>query len=132
MVIATTTTQLSLSWTITSNGNSPITMVMITYQLTGSQNVTQTANNTFTSHTITGLMPNMEYTIFLQSFNAIGGSGSVSITGMTEPLRKCYHDNVTTQTHRQNVSISTYQLLTVCLDTELISSMTINCPSVAI
>ena len=63
---------------------------MIAYQLTGSQNVTQTAN-TFTSHTITGLMPNMEYTIFLQSFNAIGGSGSVSVTGMTEPLGKCYH-----------------------------------------
>ena len=67
-------------------------MVMITYQLTGSQNVTQTAN-TFTSHTITGLMPNMEYTIFIQLFNAIGGSGSVSVTGMTEPLCKCYHDN---------------------------------------
>ena len=91
-MVTTTTTQLSLSWTITSDGNSPITMVMITYQLTGSQNVTQTAN-TFTSHTITGLMPNMEYTIFIQSFNAIGSSGSVSVTGMTEPLRKCYHDN---------------------------------------
>ena len=90
VMVTATTTQLTLSWTITSDGNSPITMVMITYQLTGSQYVTQTAN-TFTSHTITGLMPNMEYTIFLQSFNAIGGSGSVSVTGLTEPLRKCYH-----------------------------------------
>ena len=89
VMVTATTTQISLSWTITSDGNSPITMVMITYQLTGSQNaVTQTAN-TFTSHTITGLIPNMEYTIFLQSFNAIGGSGSVSVTGMTEPLGKC-------------------------------------------
>ena len=88
-MVTATTTQLSLSWTITSDGNSPVTMVMITYQLTGSQNVTE-AGNTFTSHTITGLMPNMEYTIFLQSFNAIGGSGSVSVTGMTEPLSKCY------------------------------------------
>ena len=66
-------------------------MVMITYQLTGSQNATQSAN-TITSHTITGLIPNIEYTIFLQSFNDIGGSGSVSVTGMTEPLGKCVTD----------------------------------------
>ena len=94
MVTATTTTQLSLSWTNPSNENSPpVTMVMIAYQLTGSPNVTETAD-TITSHTITGLMPNMEYNIFLQSFNTIGGSRSVSVTGMTQPLRKCYHDNI--------------------------------------
>ena len=90
VMVTATTTQFSLTWTNPSNGNSPpVTMVMITYQLTGSENVTETAD-TVTSHTITGLMPNMEYTIFLQSFNAIGGSGSVSVTGMTEPLGKCY------------------------------------------
>ena len=85
-MVTATTTQFSLSLTNPSNENSPpVTMVMITYQLTGSQNVTETAD-TVTSHTITGLMPNMEYPIFLQSFNVIGGSGSVSVTGMTEPL----------------------------------------------
>ena len=89
-MVTATTTQLSLSWTNPSNENSPpVTMVMITYQLTGIQNVTETAD-IVTSHTITGLMPNMEYIIFLQSFNAIGGSGSVSMTGMTEPLGKCH------------------------------------------
>ena len=90
VMVTATTTELSLTWTNPSNENSPpVTMVMITYQLTGSQNVTETAD-TVTSHTITGLMPNMEYTILLQSFNAIGGSESVSMTGMTEPLGKCY------------------------------------------
>ena len=88
-MVTATTTRLSLSWTILFDGHSPITMVTIAYQLTGSQNVTETAD-TVTSHTITGLIPNMEYTIFLQSFNAIGGSGSLSVTGMTEPLGKCY------------------------------------------
>ena len=90
VMVTATTIQLSLTWTNPSNENSPpVTMVMITYQQAGGQNVTETAD-TVTSHTITGLMPNMEYIIFLQSFNAIGGSGSVSMTGMTEPLRKCY------------------------------------------
>ena len=93
VVVTATTTQLSLSWTNPSNeDNSPVTMVIITYQLTGSQNVTETAD-TVTSHTITGLMPNMEYIIFLQSFNAIGGSESVSVTGMTLPLCKCNRNN---------------------------------------
>ena len=91
-MVTATTTQLSLSWTNPSKENSPpVTMVMIAYQLTGSPNVTETAD-TLTSHTITGLMPNMEYIIFLQSFNSIGGSGSVSETGMTRPLCKCYTD----------------------------------------
>ena len=90
VMVTGTTTQLSLSWTNPSNGNSPpVTMVMITYQQTGSQNVTETVD-ALTSHTITGLIPNMEYIIFLQSFNDIGGSGSVSMTGITLPLRKCY------------------------------------------
>ena len=91
-MVTATKTQLSLSWTNPSIQNSPpVTMVMIVYQLTGSQNITETAD-TITSHTITGLMPNMEYIIFLQSFNTIGGSGSVSETGMTRPLRKCHTD----------------------------------------
>ena len=86
VMVTATTTQLSLSWSNPFNGHSPITMVTIAYRLTGSQNnVTETAN-TITSHTITGLIPNMEYTIFLQSFNAIGGSESVSVTVMTELL----------------------------------------------
>ena len=90
VTVTATTTQLLLNWSISSDRNSPpITMVMITYQLTSSQNVTETAD-TVTSHTITGLTSNMEYIIFLQSFNAIGGSGSVSVTGMTDPLGKCY------------------------------------------
>ena len=90
IMITATTTQLSLTWTNPSSENSPpVTMVMITYQQAGSQNVTETAD-TITSHTITGLMPNIEYIIFLQSFNDIGGSGSVSMTGMTLPLCKCY------------------------------------------
>ena len=88
-MVTATTTQLSLSWTNPSIQNSPpVTMVMIAYQLTGSQNVTETAD-TVTSHTITGLMPNMEYIIFLQSSNRIGDSELVSETGMTQPLRKC-------------------------------------------
>ena len=87
MVTATTPTQISLSWTNQFNGNSRITMVTVTYQLTGSRNTTETAN-TITSHTINGLMPNMEYNIFLQSFNAIGASEFVNVTGMTMPLRK--------------------------------------------
>ena len=90
MVTATTATQILLSWANPSDGNSPITMVTATYQSTGSHNTTETAN-TITSHTINGLMPNMEYTIFLQSFNVIGASGSVSVTGMTMALRKCYY-----------------------------------------
>ena len=93
VMVTATATQLLLSWTNPSNENSPpVTMVMITYQQTGSENVTETVDalTSLTSHTITGLMPNMEYTIFLQSFNDIGGSGSVSMTGMTEPLCKCY------------------------------------------
>lgn len=82
-------------------------MVIIAYQLTGSSNVTETAD-TVTSHTITGLMPNMEYIIFLQSFNSIGGSGSVSETGMTQPLRKCYHDNIIKQTQIKCFNFNCY------------------------
>ena len=93
MVTATTTAQISLSWTNPSDGNSPITMVTVAYQQTGGQNSTDTATR-FTSHTITGLMPNMEYTIFIESFNDIGGSGSVSMTGTTRPLRKFYYVDV--------------------------------------
>jgi len=92
VMVTATTTQISLSWINPFNGNSPITMATVTYQLTGGQNTTEPAN-TITSHTIAGLMPNMEYTIFLQSFNAIGASGSVSMTGMTMALRKCYCNN---------------------------------------
>ena len=92
MVTATTTTQISLSWINPFNGNSLITMATVTYQSTGGQNTTENAN-TITSHTITGLMPNMGYNIFLQSFNVIGASGSVSVTGMTMALRKCYCNN---------------------------------------
>ena len=86
MVTDSTTMQLRLSWTNSFDGNSPITMVMIAYEVAGS-NVTVQAD-TLTSHTITGLMPNMEYRIFLESFNDVGGSGSVSVNGMTDPLRK--------------------------------------------
>ena len=86
-MVTATTTQLSLTWTISSNGNSPITMVMITYQLAGSQPVTVNVT-TPRSHTIMGLMPNMEYTISIQLFNAIGGSDPVMVTGMTNALRK--------------------------------------------
>ena len=87
MVTDTTTTQISLSWTNGFDGHSPITMVMITYELAGSQPVAFNVT-TMTSYTTTGLMPNMEYTIFLQSFNDIGSSESVSVTGMTDPSRK--------------------------------------------
>ena len=86
MVVAMTT-QLSLNWTNAFDGHSPITMVMVTYgQQTGS-NDTVTATS-LTSHTITGLMPNMEYIIFLQSFNDIGASELEMVTEMTDPLRK--------------------------------------------
>ena len=85
-VTDSTTIQLRLSWTNSFDGHSTITMVMIAYEVAGS-NVTVQAD-TMTSHTITGLMPNMEYIIFLESFNIVGGSGSVSVTGMTDPLRK--------------------------------------------
>ena len=86
MVVAMTT-QISLSWTNAFDGHSPITMVMITYGQQAGSNVTVNAN-TLTSHNITGLMRNMEYIIFLQSFNDIGGSDLVSVTEMTNPLRK--------------------------------------------
>ena len=56
-------------------------------QLQAGSNVTVNAT-TLTSHNITGLMPNMEYIIFLQSFNDIGASDIVSVIGMTDPLRK--------------------------------------------
>ena len=86
MVVAMTT-QLSLSWTNAFDGHSPITMVMIAYGQQAGSNVTVTAD-TLTSHAITGLMPNMEYMIFLQSFNNISASELVSVTGMTDPLCK--------------------------------------------
>ena len=86
MVVAMTT-QLSLSWTNAFDGYSPITMVMITYgQQTGSNDTVTAAS--LTSHNITGLMPNMEYMIFLQSFNDIGASELEMETGMTTPLCK--------------------------------------------
>ena len=44
--------------------------------------------DTLMPHTITGLMPNMEYIVFLQSFNDIGASDLVTVIGMTDPLRK--------------------------------------------
>ena len=86
MVVAMTT-QLSLSWTNAFDGHSPITMVMITYGQQAGSNVTVTATS-LTSHAITGLMPNMEYVIVLQSFNDIGASEFVRTTGMTDPLSK--------------------------------------------
>jgi len=86
-MVTTMTTQLSLTWSNPFDGHSPITMVMITYQTTGSQPVTVTAT-TITSYTITGLMPNMEYDISLQSFNVIGASDYENLTAMTDPLRK--------------------------------------------
>ena len=63
-MVTTMATQLSLTWTNPFDGHSPITMVMITYQTTSSQPVTDIAT-TITTHTITGLMPNMEYDISL-------------------------------------------------------------------
>ena len=86
MVTDSTAIQLRLNWTNSFDGHSPITMVMIAYEVVGS-NVTVQAD-TITSHTITGLMPYMEYRIFIELFNIVGGSGSVCVTGMTDPLRK--------------------------------------------
>ena len=87
VMVTAMTTQLLLSWTNAFDGDSPITMVMITYEQQAGSNTTVNAD-TITSHTITGLMPNMEYIIFLQWFNDIGASRLVNVTGMTEPLRK--------------------------------------------
>ena len=87
VMVTAMTTQLSLSWINAFDGHSPITMVMITYGQQAGSNTTVNAD-TITSHNITGLMPNMEYIIFLQSFNDIGASGLVSVTGMTAPLRE--------------------------------------------
>ena len=105
VMVTATTTQISLSWTNPSDGNSPITMVTVAYQLTGGQNTTESATR-FTSHTINGLMPNMEYTIFIESFNGIGGSGSVSMTGTTRPLRKCYYVTVIMLMYKNNYNVS--------------------------
>ena len=87
VMVTATETELSLRWTNSFDGHSPITMVMITYKLAGSTPTTVNVT-TITSYTIMGLSPNMEYTISLQSFNAIGGSGVVNTTGMTRPLGK--------------------------------------------
>ena len=81
------TAQLSLSWTNAFDGHSPITTVIITYTQQVGSNITVNAD-TLMSHTITGLMPNMEYIIFLHSFNDIGASGLISVIGLTNPLRK--------------------------------------------
>ena len=79
--------QLALTWTNPFDGYSTITMVMVTYQenMVGSPSTSMNTTS-ITSYTITGLTPNKEYNVSLQSFNSVGGSNVTMMMASTDPL----------------------------------------------
>jgi len=79
--------QLSLTWTNPFDGYSTITMVMVTYQENMAGSPLASVNITsIMSYTITGLTPNKQYNISLQSFNSVGGSDITMMMANTDPL----------------------------------------------